>query len=203
MSVHHTAKRFRASAAPLLESCPDRSIDLSLSDLLDMHGNGSAHVVLLVMALASILPIAGTGNVMALGMLLLATSYVQGHGQFSLPQRVGRFKLDPKWSRRSLRALDWIYDKAGRCMQPRWTWAMHPSTRLMWSAWIGLMAVIIFLPLPLGNVLPAFSLMALSLGWMFADGLALAVSLLFGLSALAYTLALWQAVWLTWTWFWG
>lgn len=168
-----------------------------------MHGNGSAHVVLLVMALASILPIAGTGNVMALGMLLLATSYVQGHGHFSLPERVGRFKLDAKWSRRSLRALDWIYDKAGRCMQPRWTWVMHPSTRLIWSAWIVLMAAIIFLPLPLGNVLPAFSLMALSLGWMFADGVALAVSLLFGLSALAYTLVVWQAVWLTLTWFWG
>ena len=46
------------------------------------------------------------------------------------------------------------------------------------------------LPLPLGNVLPSLSLILLSLGWMFRDGIALAVSAVTGCAALAYTASL-------------
>ncbi len=71
---------------------------------------------------------------------------------------------------------------------------VHPRLRLGWGLWIALMAGIIFLPLPLGNVLPSLSLIALSLGWMFRDGVALLVSGVLGVGAIAYLVTLWQAV---------
>ena len=63
------------------------------------------------------------------------------------------------------------------------------------------MAVLILLPLPLGNVLPGLSLILLSLGWMFRDGLAMLVSAATGVGALGYAvtfghlaLAAWQHI---------
>jgi hypothetical protein len=51
-----------------------------------------------------------------------------------------------------------------------------------------MMALLIMLPLPFGNVLPAISLMLLSLGWMFRDGLALLLSGAVGLGAIGFGL---------------
>jgi hypothetical protein len=77
----------------------------------------------------------------------------------------------------------------------------HHKSRGWWALWIALMAALIFLPLPLGNVLPGTSLMLLSLGWLFRDGLALLLSAATGMVGVGYAvsvahlaLAAWQHV---------
>jgi hypothetical protein len=57
------------------------------------------------------------------------------------------------------------------------------------------MGFVIFLPLPFGNVLPSISLVLLSLGWMFRDGLAMLASAVVGSGALAFTYAFGHVVW--------
>ena len=83
-----------------------------------------------------------------------------------------------------------MYETSQRCLRPRWAWLSHAGTRPWWGAWIALMGAVIFLPLPLGNVLPSLSLILLSLGWMARDGLALLASSVVGVAALAYTASL-------------
>ena len=56
------------------------------------------------------------------------------------------------------------------------------------------MAFIIFLPLPLGNVLPSLSLVLLSLGWTFRDGLALAASALVGTGAIGFCVVFFHVI---------
>jgi hypothetical protein len=51
-----------------------------------------------------------------------------------------------------------------------------------------LLGVLLLLPLPLANVLPALSLALLSLAWVARDGLALAVSAALGGAGLGYAL---------------
>jgi hypothetical protein len=60
------------------------------------------------------------------------------------------------------------------------------------------MVAMILLPLPLVNILPAFSLLLLSLGWLFRDGVALALSTAAGVAGLAYALSLWHLLLLGW-----
>ncbi|MFM2342910.1 MAG: hypothetical protein RLZZ592_2563 [Pseudomonadota bacterium] len=62
----------------------------------------------------------------------------------------------------------------------------HPAAFAWWRLWIAAMAVVIFLPLPFGNVLPGLSLVLLGLGWMYRDGLLLMLSLPAGLGAIAF-----------------
>ena len=57
------------------------------------------------------------------------------------------------------------------------------------------MGAIIFLPIPLGNLLPSLSLVVLSLAWMFRDGIALLISVTLGMAALVFTAYFGQLAW--------
>lgn len=160
---------------------------LSMDELLALHGQASAAVLLLMMALLSVTPVAGIGTLLSLVILLLGWRWHRDHVQTRLPRRLAEFRLGPVWSERCLRMLAWTYGLADRCLRARWLVLSHRRTRLGWGAWIAAMGLIIMLPLPLGNVLPSLSLVLLSLGWMFRDGLALLASALVGSGALVFT----------------
>lgn len=162
---------------------------LSLNDLLQLHGQDSGAVLLMLMGLLSIVPVAGAGSLMSLGIFALAWAWLCGRDNLRLPARLGKLSLNDTWSRRSLHSLAWSYERADRWLRPRWTALSHARARSGWALWMALMGVLIFLPLPLGNVLPGISLMLLSLGWLFRDGLALLSSAAVGAVGVAYALS--------------
>lgn len=179
--------RSHARAQPATDPA---SLRLNLAELLQLHGDSSTAVVLMLMALLTVVPVAGAGTVLSVGILAIAWGWARGHDAMDLPSRLGALSLNERWSGRCLHGLAWMYERANRWLRPRWSIWSHGATRWGWGAWIALMGAVIFLPLPLGNVLPSLSLILLSLGWMFRDGLALLVSALTGVAALAYTASL-------------
>lgn len=169
---------------------PGPGLQLTLPDLLSLHGSSSSAVLLMLLALLSAMPIAGMGSVLGFVMLALAWQWHRGLDPDILPERLGRVALSVSWSRRCLHFLAWTYAVAQRLLKARWELLCHRSTHRWWGAWIALMALVILLPLPLGNVLPSLSLVLLSLGWMFRDGLALLGSAVVGSGAIGYALAM-------------
>lgn len=163
---------------------------LSMAELVRLHGEASGPVLLMLMAVLATLPVAGAGMVLSLGIFLLAWTCLRGMDNMPLPERLGRVTLNETWTRRCLHGLAWIYEQADRWLRPRWTHWSHRRLRPVWGVWIALMAALIFIPLPLGNVLPAISLVLLSLGWMFRDGLALLLAGVAGVAATAYAVSL-------------
>jgi hypothetical protein len=163
---------------------------LSMAELVRLHGEASGPVLLMLMAVLATLPVAGAGMVLSQGIFLLAWTWLRGMDNMPLPERLGRVTLNETWTRRCLHGLAWIYEQADRWLRPRWTHWSHRRLRPVWGVWIALMAALIFIPLPLGNVLPAISLVLLSLGWMFRDGLALLLAGVAGVAATAYAVSL-------------
>jgi hypothetical protein len=180
------SQRLRQAAEEHRTRADGADLKLSLQDLLRLHGESSLAVLLMLLAVVSVLPVAGAGTVMSLGIWAVALSWVRERETLSLPHRLGTMSLNERWSGRCLDGLAWLYESSQRFMRPRWAWLSHAGTRAWWGAWIALMGVVIFVPLPLGNVLPGLSLVLLSLGWMFRDGLALVLSTLTGLAGVAY-----------------
>jgi hypothetical protein len=170
-------------------------VTVNLQDLLRMHGEASTAVVLLVLSMTTVLPVAGLGSVLSFAIFALAWRWARQQETTTLPQKLGSLTLNPRWTRRCLRGLAWIYTQANRWLKPRWLTLTHDGARPLWSLWIALMGFVIFLPIPFGNVLPSLSLAALCLGWMFRDGLALVLSTLFGIAALAVTATFSQLLW--------
>jgi len=162
---------------------------MNLAELLRLHGKSSGPVLMILLALLAMLPITGAGMVLSVGIFLLSLSWLRGVDSMPLPNRIGQVTLSPVWTRRSLQCLIWIYEKADLLLRPRWIVISNRRLRPAWGAWIALMAVIIFIPLPLGNVLPAISLVMLSLGWMTRDGLALMLACVIGVGAIIYAIS--------------
>ncbi len=192
--TNHVAQRLREAAdvhRSTTTTASGADLRLNLAALLGLHGESSVAVLLMLLAVVCSVPLPGTGTAMSLGIWALAWAWVRGNDAWPLPDRLGRLTLNERWTGRCLHGLAWMYERGNRWLRPRWTLWSHDRTRVWWGAWIGLMGLVIFLPLPLGNVLPSLSLILLSLGWMFRDGVALLLSTATGLAAVAYGVSLW------------
>ncbi|MCU0957627.1 MAG: exopolysaccharide biosynthesis protein [Hydrogenophaga sp.] len=187
------ARRFHRAAWRHRRSQPRSAV--SVQDLLHLHGESSTPVILLIMATCCLMPVGGVGTVLSFAMVALAWGWWRQRETLALPERLARVRLSEVWTQRVLRGLAWLYGVTARWLRPRWGMLTHPRARIGWAVWICLMAFLIFLPIPFGNVLPGISLMLFSLAWMFRDGAALLVSKLVGLGAVAFALAFGSAAW--------
>lgn len=168
---------------------------ISLHELLILHGESSASVILLIMAAACMVPVGGIGTMLSLAMTLLAWQWARRQESQQLPERLGRVRLSEEWTARILRSFAWMYCTSERLLRPRWTALVHDRARPWWAIWITLMAALIFLPIPFGNVLPGLSLMMLSLGFMFRDGVMLLLSKAVGAAALGFAWTFSHLMW--------
>lgn len=157
---------------------------------------------MVVLAIPCLLPVPGTGSLMSMGLFALAWMIWHYFPRVVMPRRVGRFTLSAPMARRDLNTLAWVYDQASRFLRPRMGWWLMARHRVWLAPFVALMSFVIFLPLPLGNVVPAVALLLIGLGIVFDDGLALCLGtalgcvLLGGLSILAIT----GVQWLTTLW---
>lgn len=168
---------------------------LTVKDLLLLHGHASIATLLMLYALFCLMPVGGVGNVFGVALWWLSWQWARGQQQLVLPERVAGIRLNARLSAMVLRALASGYRVAARWLRPRWFGLQAPWTQAWWASWIAVQAAVIFLPVPLGNALPAFSLVALGLGRLLADGLMHAASLVLGVLGLVYLGALGQMTW--------
>ena len=178
------------------KTSPGTAGTVSLQELLQMHGDASTAVVLMLLALFTTLPIAGVGTILSLAIFALAWRWARYRETTTVHGHIGAIRLSPRWTGRTLGFLAWMYEQADRLLSPRMLALSSHATRPWWALWIFVMGVIIFLPIPFGNILPSFSLVALSLAWMFRDGIALLVSLAIGSAALVFSVVFGQLAWL-------
>ena len=168
---------------------------VSLQELLGLHGDASTAVVLLLLALFSTIPITGIGFIISLAIFALAWRWGLQVETTTMHFRVGNIRLSREWTARGLNFLAWLYEKADIWLEPRLFALSERSTRPWWAIWICVMGAIIFLPIPLGNILPSLSLVVLSLAWIFRDGIALLISVALGMAALVYSAYFGQLAW--------
>jgi len=182
-------QRLREAAAGL------RGEHVALHELADAHGHATLGTLLVLLAVPCMLPIAGTGTVLGVGLVALALAMWRGHETVTLPQRVAQFRITQPAAQRVLALLARFYAMAGRLMRERLAGWAQPSRGSWLAAKALLMAVLIVLPIPFGNVLPALSLVALGLGLVFRDGLAVMASAVFAALAVLFTVGLAAATW--------
>ena len=170
---------------------------ISLGHLLEVHGP-AAHGSLLLLAVLSLLPVPGAGTALGLGLVALSVAMCRGNCAATLPRRVCDLQMSRAWGQRVLCSLAVVYETAARVAGPRLQRLVPgPSHTLLWAA-VAAMAVLLALPIPFGNFLPAVTLILLALGIVFSDGLVVvagyAASVLTG--ALFAALAIGAAGWL-------
>lgn len=180
-------ERLRAHAHHL------RDTPASLQALADAHGPALQGSLLVLLAAPCALPVPGVGTVLGVAMMLMALAMWRGDAAPALPERVARVELPAPWSGRVLALLAQVYEWAGRWSRQRWQWLAQPQAWL--AAKVAVMGLLIFLPIPFGNVLPSVAVGLLGLGLVFRDGLAVVGAAVAGTAALAFTAALGVGAW--------
>jgi len=103
-------------------------------------------------------------------MAALAVAMWRGHCTPCLPQRVAELELPRHWAQRVLIGLASAYALAGRHARARLSHLAISGRRSATALAVGLMAVIVVMPIPFGNLLPAAALAFIGLGLVFRDG---------------------------------
>ena len=171
---------------------------VSMRDLAQAHGPEAHGTLLLLLAMPCLLPVPGVGTVLGMGMAALAVAMWRGHCAPCLPQRVAELELPRHWAQRVLVGLASAYAVAGRHAKARLSHLASAGRRSGIAIAVGLMAAIVVMPIPFGNVLPALALSFIGLGLVFRDGVAVLLGLLLsGVAGVATTGLLLMA------WVWG
>ena len=139
------------------------------------------------------------GTVLGLGMAALAAAMWRGHSGTCLPQRVAKLEMPRHWAQRVLVWLATAYAVAGRHAKARLSHLASVGRRSATALAVGLMAAIVVMPIPYGNVLPALALMLIGLGLVFRDGVAVVLGLMMAGLALLATAGLMLAAWVSGT----
>ncbi|MBQ0945544.1 exopolysaccharide biosynthesis protein [Ideonella sp. 4Y16] len=170
---------------------------VSMQALAQAHGPEAQGTLLLLLAMPCLLPVPGVGTVLSLGIAALSVAMWRGHG-VGLPPRVAALKLPGDWARRVLHGLATAYALAGRHARQRLDTLTAERWHPVLAAVVGLMALIVLLPIPFGNLLPSLALVLIGLGLVFRDGLAVALGLAGAALAVLATTGL-----VLWAWTWG
>jgi len=166
-----------------------------MQTLAHAHGTAAHGTLLLLMAGPCLLPVPGVGTVLGFGMAALAAAMWKGHTSVCLPRRVAELELSRHWAQRVLGILASAYAMAGRFAKARLSHLASTGRRSWTAAAIGLMAFIVILPIPFGNLLPALAMMLIGLGLVFRDGVVAVLGMITAVLAFFVTAGLVLMAW--------
>ena len=180
----------------------DQRARLSLAQILTNLADQARGVLMILFALPNCVPgIPGTSAITGLPLVFLTLQMALNLPPW-LPGFIASRSVSRQWlAGVMIKAEPWLR-RIERLVHPRLMVLTSDTAERMVGAWGLVLSVVIMLPIPLGNTLPALSLLALSVGFVGRDGAwvlgglvlsGLAAALLFaaGWAAFAAMIALW------------
>jgi hypothetical protein len=161
----------RTALSDVLQRVADEEGErISIGDLLTVLGDRALGALLFVFAFPNVLPAPpGTSAILGLPLVFLAAQLA-----FRLPPWLPGFIARRSMPRQSFRTLvqrmrPWL-QRAERLLRPRASVLALPPMEYAVGLLCLLLAIVVLLPIPMGNMLPALSISLLALGILERDG---------------------------------
>ncbi len=183
------AERKVALSAMLEALAHDTGRDrIAVGDLLAALGDRALVALMFVFAFPNVLPTPpGTSSVLGAPLIFLALQLSLGQRPW-LPAFIARRSMARTDFAALIRRVSPWLARAERLLRPRAAWLALPPMEFLVGLVCLLLALILVLPIPLGNVLPALAISLLALGVLERDGLWVAAGLVtaaFGVAVVA------------------
>lgn len=164
---------------------------ISVGDLIEGLTDRSFAPLMVLFAIPNvILYIPGSSAITALPLMLLSLQLLAGRRGVWLPGAIGRRSIDRALFSRIVRAsLPWV-ERIERLARPRFWPRPHAAADRFMGLLTLLMSVLIFLPIPFANGIPALAVVALGLAISERDGLWLGAGIVIAVAAVAFVGAL-------------
>lgn len=195
LSEAATANYFRTRSASDILANLDTLLTgdrVKLGDMVDALGEAGIGLTILMLALPSFIPIPGlpTGFVFGTALAILALQIMTGADRLLLPQWLRKRSL-PRgpvvtgglWVAPWFRRVEWL-------LRPRLRILSGRLAHFILAVPIFVHAVMILLPIPLGNQLPALAVIVFAFGLIERDGLAVLIGWVLSVIAIAWNSAI-------------
>lgn len=143
-----------------------------LRDLVSEMGERSYAGLLMICALpeALPLPVAGVSAIIGIPLMVVSFQLLLGFRKPWLPSWIANRSLKRRDVEKIINKSLVILKKYESVIRPRWKFATHPTAQRLLGLLLLILAFIIALPIPFGNMLPAIIIIIISLGLIEQDG---------------------------------
>lgn len=173
-----------------------------IRDLLLELDQRAIAAMLFVFAVPNTIPVPpGVSGVLGAPLLFLAAQLMLGRSPWLPAIIADRSFVRTDFARILAKVGPWL-EKAERLMRPRFSILTKPPAEYLVGALTLILAIVLFLPIPLGNMLPAIAICILALGLIQQDGLWVLAGAVTGIVSLvivsgviaAFAFAAWLAI---------
>lgn len=157
---------------------------IAVGDFLRAMQERAFGPLMLIFALPNVLPTPpGTSSVLGAPLVFLAAQLALGRSPW-LPPIIARRSIARKdFAAFVGKATPWLA-KAERLLQPRLGALAHPPAEYVVGLVCFVLSVVLVLPIPLGNMLPALAICIMALGILERDGIWILVGMAIALASL-------------------
>ena len=156
----------------LRDLCADPDGEVTVGEIVDAFGRRAFGAMLFVFSVPNLLPLPpGSTTVLGLPLVLLAPQVMVGMRVPWLPRFLHQRKFKGSDLERLFGRLLPTLEKIERLSSPRLTFIFGPIGDRLIGLICTVLALILILPVPLGNLLPAATIATLSLALFQRDGL--------------------------------
>lgn len=157
---------------------------IAIGDLLDVMQERAFGPLLLIFSLPNVLPTPpGTSAVLGAPLIFLTLQLALGREPW-LPRIIAdRSIARADFAKFIGRATPWLA-RAERLLRPRLGMLAHPPAEYVVGAMTFVLAFVLVLPIPLGNMLPALAICILALGILERDGIWVIAGMIVGVASL-------------------
>jgi hypothetical protein len=169
---------------------PDR---FSLDWLLESLRSRSFSMVILMLAMIAMAP--GLSIVAGLLIIVLGLQMIAGRSAPAFPRRIGAYTVPTAYLDGSVRRVIPVLNQIEKIIRPRWPMPAGTTRRAVGGVVVLLSIAVVFTPVPLSNIAPAFVIALIAMAYLEEDGLFLSFALALGVGMLVIAgIVLWQAI---------
>ncbi|OZB19786.1 MAG: hypothetical protein B7X55_02450 [Rhodobacterales bacterium 34-62-10] len=169
----------------LTEISEDSARDVvAVSDLIATLGGRGRAALILIFAFPNILPSPpGLAGVLGVPLIYLSLQMIAGRIPW-LPRMIADRSVPRDRFAQFITRLAPILARAERLLRPRWAFFVNHRAEQVLGILFLVLAVVLSLPIPFGNMLPSFAMCVIALGILERDGVWVIVGVLIGFGAI-------------------
>lgn len=158
--------------------------DVAVGDLLVLLGGRGRAALILLFALPNVLPTPpGTSGILGLPLLYLSFQMMLGRVPW-LPRFIDERSMPRYRFAQLVERVVTVLGRAERLLRPRWSiFVGHGAERVLGALCL-VLAIVLVLPIPFGNILPALAVCLIALGVLERDGLWVLIGIVVALLSL-------------------
>lgn len=158
---------------------------VSVSEICAALGDRSFGAFLLVFCLPNLVPLPpGSSAILGIPLIIIAFQIMAGHSKIWLPKKLANYSLSRENFQNMIAKINPHLKKGEALVKPR----LWPVNQFVCDKLFGfftlILAIVVTIPIPMGNWPPAFAIAFLAAAYTKRDGLFLGIGAVLGLASL-------------------